>query len=95
MAPIMGVPRRVRVQGRAGVETTVVVTTVRDNVWLSISPPLTWEAIMTTGTVDGVISTLELARDEAMKAAAAATTVHSVGARRVTRTAKVPNEWSH
>lgn len=64
-ASSMGGPRRVRVQGRTGVEATVVVTTVRDTVWLSISPPLTWEAIMNPEKVDEVISTLELARDEA------------------------------
>jgi hypothetical protein len=70
---IMGQPRRVRVKGRGGVDTTVVVTTVHDTVWLSISPPFTWEAIMNPGTIDEVISTLELARDEAKKVAAART----------------------
>lgn len=49
----------------------MVVTMVHDTVWLSISPPFTWEAIMNPGTVDEVISTLELARDEAKKVAAA------------------------
>jgi hypothetical protein len=69
-ASSMGGPRRVRVQGRTGVDATVIVTTVRDTVWLSISPPLTWEAIMNPEKVDEVISTLELARDEAKKMAA-------------------------
>jgi hypothetical protein len=67
--PIRGVPRRIRVKGIQGVEVTVVVTVVRDTVWLSISPPFTWEAIMEPGKVDEVISMLELARDEAKKVA--------------------------
>ncbi|MGH3936342.1 MAG: hypothetical protein ACRDS1_15420 [Pseudonocardiaceae bacterium] len=49
----------------------MVVTVVHDTVWLSISPPLTWEAIMKPGKVDEVMSMLELARDEATKVAAA------------------------
>ena len=48
---------------------TVVVTVVRDTVWLSISPPFTWEAIMEPEKVDEVISMLEMARDEAQKMA--------------------------
>ncbi|MGH4008727.1 MAG: hypothetical protein ACRDTH_11335 [Pseudonocardiaceae bacterium] len=64
---IMGMPRRARVKGMEGVNATVVVTVVRDKVWLSISPPFTWEAIMNPGKVDEVISILELARDEAKK----------------------------
>jgi hypothetical protein len=63
----MGMPRRVRVKGMEGVDATVVVTVARDKVWLSISPPFTWEAIMNPGKVDEVISILELARDEAKK----------------------------
>lgn len=69
--PIMDMPRRVRVKGMQGVDATVVVTVVRDAVWLSISPPFTWEAIMESGKVDEVISVLELARDEAKKVATA------------------------
>jgi hypothetical protein len=65
--PIRGVPCRIRVKGMQGVEVTVVVTVVRDTVWLSISPPFTWEAIMEPGEVDEVISMLALARDEAKK----------------------------
>jgi hypothetical protein len=61
----MGKPRRIRVKGMAGVDAAVVVTVVRDTVWLSISPPLTWEAIMEPGKVDEVISILELTRNEA------------------------------
>ncbi len=69
--PIAGVPRRVRVTAMAGFEAAVVVTVVGDTVWLSISPPFTWEAIMDPGKVDEIMSILELARDEAGKAAAA------------------------
>jgi hypothetical protein len=68
--PIMGAPRRVRVKGMQGVNATVIVTVVKDTVWLSISPPFTWEAIMEPGKVDEVISILKLARDEAKKVAA-------------------------
>ncbi len=69
--PIMGAPRRVRVKGMQGVAATVVVTVVRDTVWLSISPRFIWEAIMDPGKVDEVISMLTLARDEAKKVVAA------------------------
>jgi hypothetical protein len=65
--PIRDVPRRIHVNGMQGVEVTVVVTVVHDTVWLSISPPFTWEAIMEPGEVDEVISMLALARDEAKK----------------------------
>ena len=64
-------PRRIAVKGMQGVDVTVVVTVVRGTVWLSISPPFTWEAIMQPEKVDQVIHVLELARDEATKAAAA------------------------
>jgi hypothetical protein len=67
--PAMGMPRRVRVKGMQGVDATVVVTVVRDRVWMSISPPFTWEVIMAPGTVDDVISMLRLAREEASKVA--------------------------
>jgi len=69
--PVMGMPRRVRVTGMQGAAATVVVTVVRDRVWLSISPPFTWEAIMAPGKVDEVISVLTLARDEANTVATA------------------------
>jgi hypothetical protein len=68
--PIMGMRRRVRVKGMAGIDATVIVTAVREKVWLSISPPFTWEAIMEPRKVDEVISALELARDEVVKMAA-------------------------
>jgi hypothetical protein len=66
----MGMPRRIAVTGMQGVDTIVIVTVVRGTVWMSISPPFTWEAIMTPGKVDEVIHVLELARDEATMAAA-------------------------
>ncbi len=65
-----GTPRRVRVTGMQGVEVTVVVTVVQGTVWMAISPPFTWEAIMEPGKVDEVLSVLELARDEAKTATA-------------------------
>lgn len=67
----MGVPRRIRVKGMQGVDATVVVTVVaQGTVWLSISPPFTWKAIMEPGKVDEVLHMLEVARDEAKKMAA-------------------------
>jgi hypothetical protein len=68
--PRMGVPRRVFVKGMQGVDATVVVTVVQGTVWLSISPPFTWEAIMEPGKVDELMHVLELARDEARQMAA-------------------------
>ena len=69
--PRMGVPRRVLVKGMQGVDVTVVVTVVQGKVWLSISPPFTWEAIMEPREVDEVMHVLELAREEAKKMPAA------------------------
>lgn len=65
--PVMGTRHRVRVMGMQGVSALVIVTVVREMVWLSISPPFTWEAIMKPGKVDELISVLTLARDEARK----------------------------
>jgi hypothetical protein len=48
-----------------GVDVTAVVTVVQGTVWLSISPPFTWEAIMEPHKVDELIHVLELAREEA------------------------------
>jgi hypothetical protein len=69
--PRMGAPRRVRVKGMQGVDATVVVTAVHGTVWLSVSPPFTWEAIMEPGNVAELMHVLELARDEAKQMAAA------------------------
>lgn len=60
-----GLPRRVRVRASAGETATVVVRVVYGYVWLSVSPPFTWEAIMTPGMVDEVVGVLELARENA------------------------------
>ena len=61
----LAMPHRVLVKGREGVPATVVVTVVQGQVWLSISPPFTWEAIMNPAKVDELIHVLELATDEA------------------------------
>jgi Na+/proline symporter len=63
-------PRRVRVKGMQGVDATVVVTVVQGKVWLSVSPPFTWEAIMEPGKVDELMHVLELAQEEAKQMAA-------------------------
>lgn len=62
--PGYGLPRRISVKGREGVAATVVVTTHRGYVWMSIVPPFTWEAIMHPGQVDQLIHALGLAREE-------------------------------
>jgi hypothetical protein len=62
--PSGGLPHRVLVQGREGVAATVVVTTYREHVWMSIVPPFTWEAIMGPAHIDQLIQVLGLARDE-------------------------------
>jgi hypothetical protein len=67
----LGMPRRVSVKGMEGVPATVVVRVVQDKVWLSISPPFTWEAIMDPAKVDELVHVLTLAQDEARQASAA------------------------
>ncbi|HXT43245.1 MAG TPA: hypothetical protein VN748_03900 [Pseudonocardiaceae bacterium] len=54
-----------------GVDVTLVVTVVQGTVWVSISPPFTWEAIMEPVKVDELMHVLELARDEARNMAVA------------------------
>lgn len=63
----MGTPRRVVVKGREGVTATVVVRTYRGEVWMSIVPPFTWEAIMEVRKIDELIHALGLAREEAIR----------------------------
>lgn len=58
---------RVVVKGREGMTATVVVTTYRGEVWMSIVPPFTWEAIMESGKVDELMHALGLARQEAIR----------------------------
>lgn len=69
--PRTGVPRRVFVKGMQSVDVTLVVTVVQGTVWVSISPPFTWEAIMEPVKVDELVHVLELARDDARKMAVA------------------------
>jgi hypothetical protein len=64
-------PRRVSVKACQGENATVVVTVQQGQVWMSIVPPFTWEAIMEPGKVDELIRTLTSARDEAAKMAVA------------------------
>lgn len=59
--------RRVAVAGSGGVSATVIVVARRGQVWVSIMPPFTWEAILEPITVDELTHTLELAREDAMK----------------------------
>ena len=46
---------------------TVVVTAQRGQVWMSIQPPFTWEAIMEPSKVDELMRALGLAREAAQK----------------------------
>jgi hypothetical protein len=64
---MMGTYRRVVAKGRQGVVAVVVVTTYREQVWMSIIPPFTWEAIMESNKVDELIQVLEQAREEAIR----------------------------
>lgn len=57
--------RRLAVAGSGGVEATVLVLVRKGAVWLSIEPRFTWEAVMAPSTVDTLVRTLEIARDEA------------------------------
>ena len=57
--PGMGVPRRISTKGTEGVITTVTITTCHGQIWMSIMPPFTWEAIMEPETVDELIHVLE------------------------------------
>lgn len=64
------VHRRVAVQGSGGVSATIVVIARQGHVWLSITPPFTWEAILEPIAVDELTHTLELARLDATKMSA-------------------------
>lgn len=61
------VHRRITVSGSGGVVATVVVIAQRGKVWVSITPPFTWEAIMDPEKVDEVIHALALAREDARR----------------------------
>ena len=57
---LQAVYHKVSVKGTGGVAATVVVIAQRGQVWVSIQPPFTWEAIMEPGKVDELIHTLGL-----------------------------------
>lgn len=61
------VHRTLSVKGSGGVSATVVVTAQHGQVWVSIVPPFTWEAIMEPVKVDELIRTLGLAREDAKR----------------------------
>ncbi len=61
------VHRRVSVKGSGGVAASVAVIVRQGEVWVSIVPPFTWEAIMEPGKVDELIRTLGLAREDAKR----------------------------
>lgn len=65
------VHRRVAVPGSGGVSATIVVVARQGRVWLSITPLFTWEAILEPSRIDELTHTLELAREDAKKMAAA------------------------
>lgn len=62
--------RRLSVKGTEGIVASVVVKSMRGYVWISITPPFTWEAILEPRKVDELIHILELVREDAKKVAA-------------------------
>lgn len=63
------VHRRVSVKGSGGVSATVVITVQQGQVWMSIQPPFTWEAVMEPGKVEELVRTLVLAAEGAKRMA--------------------------
>lgn len=61
------VHRKVSVKGTGRIFATVVVTVQQGQVWMSIQPPFTWEAIMEPDKVDELIRTLAVATNSAKK----------------------------
>lgn len=61
------VQRKVSAKGSGEVSATVVVTVRLGQVWMSIQPPFTWEAIMEPEKVDELIRTLAVATNRAKK----------------------------
>ncbi len=57
--------RKLSVKGSEGVTASVIVKSIRGHVWVSITPPFTWEVIMEPGKVDELIHVLGLAREDA------------------------------
>lgn len=67
--PDLGTYHGVSVKGSGGAAATVVVKTVQGHVWVSITPPFIWEAIMEPVKVVELIHALGLALDHAKKIA--------------------------
>jgi hypothetical protein len=63
------VHRKVSVKGSGGVSATVVITVQQGQVWMSIQPPFTWEAIMEPWKVEELVRTLMLAAEGAKRMA--------------------------
>jgi hypothetical protein len=63
------VHRKVSVKGSGGVSATVVITVQQGQVWISIQPPFTWEAIMEPWKVEELVRTLILAAESAQRMA--------------------------
>jgi hypothetical protein len=63
--------RRVAVEGSGGVSATVIVVARRGQVWISIMPPFTWEAILEPIKVDELMHNLALAQEDAKRTTAA------------------------
>ncbi len=74
----VGLTRRVSVKSMEWADAYVVVRVVQGKVWMSISPPFTWEAMMEPRKVDELMHVLELAREDAKKVAAACNVVRSI-----------------
>lgn len=62
-------PSKLSVKGSGGASATVIVTARQGEVWMSIVPPLTWEAIMETKKVDELIGMLTEAAEGAKRMA--------------------------
>jgi len=73
------VHRKVSVKGSSGVDATVIVIARQGNVWLSITPAFTWEAIMEPRKVDELMHTLGLAREDATRMTTARIASHRDG----------------
>ncbi len=63
------VHRKVSVKSSGGVSATVMITVQQGQVWMSIQPPFTWEAIMEPRKVEELIRTLMLAAEGAKRMA--------------------------
>lgn len=59
--------RKISVKGTGGATATVVVTAQLGQVWVSVQPLFTWDAIMEPEKVDELMRALTLAQDEAKR----------------------------